>query len=349
VPLDEPGWWYRAEPTLLARVLRPAARVYGAATARRLAQPHDYRSPLPVICVGNFTAGGTGKTPLALHIAERLAFTGERPAFLTRGYGGRSRSAEYADPTRQTSSDIGDEPLLLARAAPTMVSADRAAGARAIEALRPPPTVIVMDDGLQNPALAKTLAIGVVDARRGFGNGEVIPAGPLRAPLEAQLPHVHAIVVMHAVGTAIEPEQGVLGWLRRRFQGPVLTARTEVSGPEPAWAGKPVIAFAGIANPDRFFVSLARAGAEITERHAFSDHHDYTETDAARLLARAEKLGAQLVTTAKDHVRLLNRTGRRAELAERARVLAIRAHFEPSETERLDALLAAACRPDQPR
>ena len=181
--LDEPPWWYRDPPSGIATVLRPLAALYGWAAAARYWRATPYRSRLPVICVGNFTAGGTGKTPLVIHLCERLKAAGHEPVALTRGYGGRLSGPYWVNAKSDVARDVGDEALLLARAAPTLVARDRRAGAHAIETGPHPVTVIVMDDGLQNPGLAKDLTIAVVDGGRGFGNGLTMPAGPLRAPL----------------------------------------------------------------------------------------------------------------------------------------------------------------------
>ncbi|MGE0857147.1 MAG: tetraacyldisaccharide 4'-kinase, partial [Hyphomicrobiaceae bacterium] len=195
MPLEEPSWWYEDETTATARMLMPLARLYARAALRRLDHAQPYRSRLPVICIGNFTAGGTGKTPLTLHVARHLVHLGEQPAILTRGYGGKVSGAHWIDADRDRADVTGDEPLLLARAAPTLISRDRRAGAIAIEASGRDVSVIVMDDGLQNPALTKDLTIAIVDGTRGVGNGLVIPAGPLRAPLDRQLALADAILV----------------------------------------------------------------------------------------------------------------------------------------------------------
>ncbi len=193
--LDEPSWWYGKDGERMARLLRPLSRIFSHFAVERLTKRTPYRSRLPVICVGNFTAGGTGKTPLTLHIARLLAASGEHPAILTRGYGVKRAGPYWIDDMSELAEDVGDEPLLLARVAPTLVAHDRRAGAVAIETSGRNISVIVMDDGLQNPALAKDLTIAIVDAVRGIGNGEVIPSGPLRAPLDVQLAITDAILV----------------------------------------------------------------------------------------------------------------------------------------------------------
>ena len=314
MPLDEPGWWYTSEPAPIARALRPIAALYGRAAMRRLRRGPRHHARVPVICVGNFTAGGSGKTPVAILTAKLLQRLGQRPAILTRGYGGRLAGPIWVEAAQHGARDVGDEALLLARTAPTLVSRDRTQGAAAIETHASAPSAIVMDDGLQNSELAKTLSIAVVDARRGLGNGEVIPAGPLRAPLEAQLERVDAIIVAHPAGMPVDPERGVHGWLRQRFQGPVLATRTEPDG-DLAWlAGARVVAFAGIVNPHRFYDLIRGAGAEIAHEVSFKDHHAFSEADAIRLLEQARSAGAGLVTTEKDLVRLDGCGGRCGEL-----------------------------------
>src|SRR5262245_28011309 len=222
VRLDEPSWWYAQAPSRLAKVLQPLGALYGRAVAARHGRAQSYRSRLPVICVGNFTAGGTGKTPLAIDLCARLKAAGHAPVALTRGYGGRLSGPRWVNAASDVAGDVGDEPLLLARAVPTLVARDRRLGVRAIEVAPHPATVVVMDDGLQNASLVKDLAIAVVDGSRGLGNGLVLPAGPLRAPLDFQLELTDAIVVNE--GAAADAAGPVTQWLRRRFAGPVLRA-----------------------------------------------------------------------------------------------------------------------------
>ena len=288
-----PDFWTGDGRGLLPRLLSPAAAIYAAATARRVARP-GWTAPVPVICCGNATAGGAGKTTLALDIGRRLADRGVAVHFLTRGYGGRTRTATRVDPARHDSRAVGDEALLLAAARPTWVSADRAEGARA--AVAAGAQAIVMDDGLQNPTLVKDLSLLAVDGGYGFGNGRVIPAGPLREPVAAAAGRSHAAVL---VG---EDEGGALAALPATL--PVLRARM-VAGPEAAaLKGQSVYAFCGIASPRKFFATLAEAGAIIAGRAAFADHYPYDEGDLKTLLTEADRLRAIPVTTRKDFVRL---------------------------------------------
>ena len=330
--------------SVLERVLVEKRRVFGALAIRRLTRTVPFRSRLPVICVGNFTAGGTGKTPMSLALVRLLPDLGETPAVLTRGYGGRISGPHWVDPESDGAGTVGDEPLLIAGAAPVMLARDRTAGARAIEQGRgnTGASVIVMDDGLQNPGLAKDLSIALVDGKRGVGNGEVIPAGPLRAPLDFQLGLVHAIVVNRGFdGAAIEG--AAERTFKRLFTGPVLAAEGAVAD-EKAWLeGARVIAYAGIANPGRFFDLIARCGAGVIEQRAYPDHHTWTEGDAALLLSAAETAGASLVTTEKDYVRLARDAGGAlGRLRAVSRTLPIALRFDDLNRERLRALVVTA-------
>jgi tetraacyldisaccharide 4'-kinase len=349
VRIDEPPWWYGAAPgaalSVVAGCLLPLGALYGWAARTRYARVAPYRSSLPVICVGNLTAGGTGKTPLTLHLCERLHAAGRRPAVLTRGYGGHLAGPHWVA-EGDGADAVGDEALLLARAAPTLVARDRAAGARAIEMAKAsgavPADVIVMDDGLQNPQLAKDLTLAVVDGTRGLGNGRVMPAGPLRAPLAFQLALVDAIVV-----NAPAPDAGaaVAERLRQRFDDPVLRCVTVVAGDARWLRGQRVLAWAGIGAPQRFFAMLRSLGADLVETMAFGDHQRLGEADAQRLLTLAEQRSAALVSTAKDMARLQGAGGALANLSAATKVLPIRLQFAAPDAERLAALIAGAVRP----
>jgi len=268
------------------------------------------------VCVGNLTAGGGGKTPTAIAIAELLKAKGEAPVFLTRGYGGRVRGPHLVDARRDSAADVGDEALLLAQTAPVIVSSDRAEGARLAENQQS--TVIVMDDGFQNPGLEKDVSILVVDCATGVGNGLVMPAGPLRASLRFQLMKAQAMILIGEGRAAAE-----VATRARMLEIPLFDAALVTKGGTGALKGKPVIAFAGIAHPEKFFNTVEATGARITRRVAFADHHVYTEDDAAALLATAKKTGALLVTTEKDLVRLPDTGKALASLKKVARPLPV--------------------------
>src|SRR5712675_2587110 len=241
--MRDPSFWWRA-PGPMAGLLAPLGALYGVIAAQRLMQA-GRRVRVPVVCIGNLTVGGAGKTPTAIAVARLLQAAGARPIFLTRGYGGRLAGPVAVAPTHGA-ADVGDEPLLLARVAPTIVARDRAAGARAAEAAGA--ELIVMDDGFQNPALAKDLSLIVVDGRRGLGNGKVFPAGPLRAPLRPQIARAQALLVVGEPGPAAQP---AIDGARARGL-PVFTGRLV---PDPAvvaaLAARPALAFAGIADPEK--------------------------------------------------------------------------------------------------
>ena len=341
--LDEPSWWYVPVPDGRARLLAPLGRLYGWIGERRFRRRQAYRSRFPVICVGNFTAGGTGKTPLAILIAELLKARGQSPVFLTRGYGGSAPGPAWVDEEAPAAAHrFGDEPLLLTRVAPTLVSRDRKAGVLMLEASGRKVDAVIMDDGLQNPALAKDFAIAVVDGARGLGNGEVIPAGPLRASMEFQLGLVDAIVVREPQGKADGEPEGVHALLKRRFPGPVLEARTEAQGDTSWLAERPVVAFAGIVNPQRFYALLESLGASLIERVTFPDHHVVSLKEAERLLRLAAEGSAQLVTTEKDWVRLKGGACVPEALVQATRPLPITLAFEARHLERLTSLIEAA-------
>jgi tetraacyldisaccharide 4'-kinase len=331
----EPSWWYAQGTGLSATLLRPIGAIYGRVVQYRYRSTTAYVSRLPVICVGNFTAGGTGKTPLSRHLATLLASRGARVAILSRGYGGRTAGPHWVDVTSDSAALVGDEPLLLASSAPVMVARNRAAGARAIEADDRGFTHILMDDGLQNPSLKKSLTFAVVDGTRGFGNGLVIPAGPLRAPLAFQFGLADAIIVNQgaqmATGGATVAET-----LATSFAGPVLSASIEPErGVLDGLRGQPLVAFAGIGVPDKFFAMLRAEGLDVREAIAFPDHYAFTAGDAARLTASAERARARLVTTEKDAMRL---SGLGASLG--VVVVPIHMVLPTLDTVRLDALLS---------
>jgi tetraacyldisaccharide 4'-kinase len=288
-----PAFWVGGGGGIAPLLLSPFSAIYAGATARRMART-GWRAPVPVICCGNATAGGAGKTTVALDLGRRLADRGVAAHFLLRGYGGSLKGPLLVDPARHDSTEVGDEALLLAEVRPTWISADRGAGGRA--AVAGGAQAIVMDDGLQNPTLEKDLSLLVIDGSFGFGNGRVIPAGPLREPVAAAAARCRAAVLIG------RDECGALAQLPKGL--PVLRARL-VAGPEAAMlAGQPVFAFCGIANPSKFFGSLQEAGAVLAGREAFADHYPYDAGDLKDLLAQAESLRALPVTTKKDFVRI---------------------------------------------
>lgn len=317
--LEAPSWWYR-KPGIQAVLLSPVSLAWAAVARLRWMVASPYRASIPVICVGNPTSGGAGKTPVAMAVARLLQQEGERPVFLTRGYGGATYGPHLVNRQEDSAADVGDEPLLLARVAPTIVSSSKTAGARLADQSKA--SVIVMDDGFQNPSLEKDLSLLVVDKSLGIGNGWVIPAGPLRANMRLQLSKAHALVPVgsgHAADSVIEQAQH-LGL-------PILEAEL-VPRDNTDWLKvKPVVAFSGIGHPQKFFSMLEKLGASIMHRASFPDHHAYSYQDADQLLEIAMQHGAQLVTTEKDMARL-NGAGSIERLRKAARALSVRMWFK---------------------
>ncbi|MBN9434593.1 MAG: tetraacyldisaccharide 4'-kinase [Bosea sp.] len=331
--ITAPRFWWRARPGLAAHLLWPVAAVWGWKAASRMAAAPEMRADVPVICVGNFVVGGAGKTPSALALAGIIRRLGLTPGFLTRGYGGTIRSAHRVDGARDTATLVGDEPLLLAEAASVVVAPHRPDGAPLL--LAAGADCIIMDDGFQNPSLAKDFSLVVVDGGAGIGNGCVMPAGPLRAPLAIQMPRADAVLVI-GEGAAGD----TVARMAERAGKPVLRGRLEAEGGPGSAEERRVLAFSGIGRPEKFHASLREAGFEVAAIEAFPDHHPYGEADAERLIARAAAEGLTLVTTAKDAVRLKGHGGARGSLAERARVLRVRLVFE--DEPRLEGLIRAA-------
>lgn len=293
--MKPPLFWYKPR-SLRAALLAPLGALYAKATAMRVAKAPDHKAKIPVICIGNINAGGTGKTPTAMALAVRLTDQGHHVHIVSRGYGGSQNGPVQVDSQSHTAADVGDEPLLLAAFAPTWVSKDRAQGVQQAEAAGA--TMILLDDGFQNPSVHKDLSIVVVDAVKGFGNGRTLPAGPLREPAATGLARADALLV-------IGPDHA-----RRAFQPTVPATCIRLDGqldPLPTgmpMQGLPVLAFAGIGHPEKFFATLKSMGADVVRGEALDDHQPLTDSLMLRLEGEAKARGLQLVTTEKDAIRL---------------------------------------------
>lgn len=322
-----PGYWFRppSRPSLIARILTPLGWLYGLATARRLRRP-GYRAGVPVICIGNLAAGGAGKTPTVIALAMRLMARGLSVHVVSRGYGGSLAGPVRVEERQHSAAEVGDEPLLLSSMLPVWVARDRAAGVRAAEGAGA--QVILMDDGFQNPAVKPALSIVVVDAARGFGNGRMIPAGPLREPVATGLARADLVL---AIGDAVAQAGFAKNW-GDRLARPLLRGALRPLATGMDWQATRVVAFAGIADPARFFATLRGLGAEVLRGEALADHAPLSEPLLRRLQAEAQALGAELVTTEKDAARL--------PPSWRARVLVVVVRLELQDWAPLDRALA---------
>jgi tetraacyldisaccharide 4'-kinase len=299
--MREPAFWHRPSSPI-SLMLMPLGALYGLVAGRRL-QRRGLDAGIPVICVGNYNVGGAGKTPCVLALVEMLRDLGETPVVLSRGYGGRLRGPVMVDRARHLALDVGDEPLMMARTVPVAVARDRVEGAALARSQGA--SVILMDDGFQNPAISKDVSLIVIDADRGLGNGRVFPAGPLRAPLYQQLGRTDALIVVgdgsaaEAIATAVAA-RGAL----------VLSAHFEPDQASLArLSGKRVLAFAGIGDPARFFRTLRENNIDVVQQRVFADHHPFSQNEIETLTAEAKAGALTLVTTQKDFSRLGIREG----------------------------------------
>ena len=299
--MHEPAFWYRPS-SWISRLLMPLGALYGLVAGQRL-QRQGFDAGIPVLCVGNYHVGGAGKTPMVLALTKMLRDLGETPVVLSRGYGGRLRGPIKVDPERHAAADVGDEPLMLARTVPVVVARDRIGGVALARSQGA--SVLLMDDGFQNPAIAKDASLIVIDSDRGLGNGRVFPAGPLRAPLPPQLERTDALIVVGDGAAA----KTVAAAIAARGK-PVLSAHLRADDASLApLRGKRVLAFAGIGDPIRFFRTLRANGIEVIRERAFADHHPFSKSEIETLITEAKRDALTLVTTEKDLARLRSGEG----------------------------------------
>ena len=284
-----PEFWHN-KGGILSFVLSPLGWTYGAITSMRATAKPTWEAPIPVICIGNIVMGGAGKTLVSTDIAERLKAKGQTPHIIMRGYGGGMNAPTKVDLNLHNASDVGDEALLLARTAPTWIGAQRADVAK--HATEDGATVLIMDDGFQNPSLAKDLSLLVVDADYGFGNGRVCPAGPLRESIKNAASRAHAVI---SLGGSLPGSDINL---------PTFVGRTEATANASDIHGKRVVAFAGIGRPEKFFNTLKTAGAKLAETISFPDHHPFSNAEIENVLAKAKTQDSMAITTEKDFVRI---------------------------------------------
>jgi len=314
--MKTPAFWYRPRG-FAAQLLRPAAALYHTGSKLRHIRAKPYKAAVPMLCVGNITAGGAGKTPVALALAQRLQEQGAKPAFVTRGYGGHERGPLRVDLSSHKAQDVGDEALLLARQAPVFIARRRVDAVKLAETQA---THIILDDGLQNPTLQPDISFLVIDGASGFGNGLTLPAGPLREPLSAALDRVQAVIV---IGEGIPPEL-------RKIHQPIIRAYIS---PDTFKLPKQTsfIAFTGIGRPEKFFASCRTAGLALAACESYADHHFFTPAELKHLRDLAARHQARLLTTEKDFVRLPK------DVQAITHVLPITLNFE--DTAQIDRLL----------
>lgn len=335
--IKTPSFW--REAGWQSRLLAPVAAVYGAISGRRMRLPPRHAARVPVIAIGNFTAGGAGKTPTAIAVARIATSLGFSPVIVMRGYGGTRTGPSLVEVATDTAREVGDEALMIALTGiPVVVARDRAAGADF--AISTGGDLVVLDDCFQSPALAKDLSLVVVDGGYGIGNGRVMPAGPLRVPIAVQMAKADAVIV---IGTGVNAEGAAdIATRARAASVPVLKARLQADVNALVLDEREIIAFAGIGRPEKLAEGLAARGARIRELVAFPDHHPYTEADARSLLARVNGGNVRLVTTAKDKARLMSaRTPELSRLATRIEVEAVELVF--SDVAGIIALIEARC------
>jgi tetraacyldisaccharide 4'-kinase len=317
-----PFWWQ--EPDWRARALFPVSAIYGEVARRRMARGKRRKVEAPVLCVGNFTVGGAGKTPVAIALAKEAAARGLKPGFLSRGHGGSSSKPHLVDRDHDSARHVGDEPLLLAEHAPVAVTPNRAAGAKLL--IESGCEFLIMDDGFQSARIHFDYALLVVDAGRGIGNGHIIPGGPMRAPLVDQLRYADALLKMgegHGADAVIR--------MAARAGKPIFEAHAEPRGTDQV-AGKRFLAFAGIGNPDNFFETVRRVGGEIVLTRSFPDHHPYRDEELLEMESSAARNNLDIITTAKDAARLRHGTSTARDFLNNLRVLEIETVFELETT-----------------
>jgi tetraacyldisaccharide 4'-kinase len=322
-----PDFWYRPRDAE-AQLLSPLGWIYAAAGRVRHAVTVPIKATVPVICVGNLTVGGTGKTPVAMAIADRIKAMGFKPGFLTRGYGAQIKGPMTVDAALDDAESVGDEPLLLAAHAVTVCSPDRPAGARLLASKRV--QAVVMDDGFQNPTLAKDLSFVVIDAERRFGNGEVIPAGPLRERVEDGLARAQGVILMGDGEVELPIALPV-------FRAKLVPLEEDAS----AVRNQRVAAFAGIGMPDKFFATLVNLRATLALARPFPDHHPYKDDELIDLLNGAASADAIPVTTEKDWVRLS------PAFRSKIRALRVRVEFDRASAPVIDQLLFKCLQPNR--
>ncbi len=316
---DTPSFWWQKN-SLAGLATAPLGFIYGFVAAQNMLRSPKHYVDLPVLCIGNYIVGGAGKTPTAIALAKAVKKMGKKPGFLSRGYGGGIVEATLVDVETHNSKDVGDEPLILTKHAITVIAAKRNEGAELLA--KSGVDIIIMDDGFQNPSLYKDFNLVVVNSKRGIGNGFSMPAGPLRVSFGAQLRKTDALLV-------IGDENGATQVVRHaaRAAKPIYNARIHVLNAR-LFKGKRYLAFAGIADPEKFYTSVESTGAKIIHRRSFHDHHPFLDEEIKEMLELAKVEGLEIITTEKDMARLVRQSDVHKTLAEKAQILAITLKFD---------------------
>lgn len=325
-----PFWW--TKPDWRAYALWPVSKLYGLVAGRRMRRARRADVPVPVICVGNFTVGGAGKTPTAIALARAATARGLKPGILSRGYGGSLDVTTVVDPHHHRARAVGDEPLLLAREALTVISRRRVRGAQKL--VEEGADLIIMDDGFQSARLTFDYALLVIDTRRGIGNGHLVPGGPVRAPLAEQMRQASALL---AIGDGAAADRLIRQAARA---GKAIHPATLVTIGADDLKDEAVMAWSGIADNEKFHRTVSETGARLYATRGFADHHHLGDDEVADILDHAEAFGYRLVTTAKDSVRLAGGHGRSEELKEKSRVIEVEIRFDDPKGP--DAIIDAA-------
>ncbi|MCT4654701.1 MAG: tetraacyldisaccharide 4'-kinase [Cohaesibacter sp.] len=323
--MKAPSFWKRRG--LKAWLLYPISLIYGRISLSRMRKKAIYKARLPILCIGNLVAGGAGKTPTAMAIGKAAVDLGLKPLFLTRGYRGSMTGPVVVDLEKHTMADVGDEALLLAQTATTIVSQDRVKGAKLAETIGG--HVLIMDDGFQNPFLFKDFNLVTIDAQQAIGNGFVMPAGPLRAPLLPQVRRADQFLVIGEGDSAPRLRQ-MAARLGKASSHAYFRAEETSLLP-----GTRVLALCGIGRPEKFYATIENLELELVDKVEMPDHHAYSNSEAQMVLDKAKEQNLVIVTTAKDHVRLKGMEDAGAELAKAAKVIEISMGFDDRAFPRL--------------
>lgn len=292
---NSPRFWWSSQK-FMRHLLFPFSIIYGYFADRTMKRKNVPSVSMPVLCVGNFTLGGTGKTPVVIALTNTAKRLGLKPGIVSRGYGGKIKHSRCVDLARDKARDVGDEPILLAQHATVAVGTDRIQSAKLLQ--NEGCNFILMDDGFQSRRMVIDFAVLVIDGLRGLGNGAVFPAGPLRAPLKTQLAYANSLIM---IGTGDRSHE--IPQLAKQADKPLTHARLTPLVKDNV-KGKSFLAFAGIGNPEKFFCSIRELQGKVVKTMVYADHHFFTDRDLDDINNAANNNNLFIATTAKDFVRI---------------------------------------------